>query len=114
MLREYCLSKKATTEELPFDDDALVFKVYNKMFALTSISEPKSVNLKCDPEKAIELREHYSCVIPGWHMNKKHWNTINFDGSVSDNFIKSWIDDSYDLVVQGLPLKLRNELKSFD
>jgi predicted DNA-binding protein (MmcQ/YjbR family) len=110
LLREYCLSKKATSEALPFDEDALVFKVCEKMFALTSLSEPNSVNLKCNPEKAIELREHYSCVIPGWHMNKKHWNTINFDNSVSDNLIKEWIDDSYNLVVNGLTKKQKKDI----
>lgn len=110
LLREYCLSKKATSEALPFDQDTLVFRVFEKMFALISLSEPDSVNLKCDPEKAIELREHHSCVIPGWHMNKKHWNTINFDNSVSDKLIKEWIDDSYNLVVSGLSLKQKKEI----
>lgn len=110
-LRDYCLSKKMVTEEFPFDEDTLVFKVAGKMFALTSLSDPSSVNLKVDPELAIELREKYSAVIPGWHMNKRHWNTVNFDGSISDSLIENWIDHSYDCVVAGLPKKIQNQLR---
>ncbi len=111
-LREYCLSKKGTTEAFPFDEDTLVFKVMGKMFCLTSLSEPDSINLKCDPEKAIELREQYPCVQPGYHMNKKMWNTVVIDGSVSKKLLKEWIDHSYDLVVAGLPKKVQSELIS--
>lgn len=99
-----------TTEDLPFDENTLVFKVAGKMFALTDINLFESVNLKCDPENAIELREEYAQVTPGWHMNKKHWNTIIMDGSLPDALIKKWIDHSYTEVVKGLPLKVRKEL----
>lgn len=112
ILREYCLSKKMATEDFPFDEDTLVFKIAGKMFALTSLSKPMSVNLKSDPEIALELRETYPAVTPGWHMNKKHWNTVQFDGSIPDNLIKQWIDHSYDCVVAGLSKKIQNELRS--
>ena len=97
-LREYCISKKGTTESFPFDEDTLVFKVMGKMFALTDITDFGSINLKADPEKAIELRERYEAIIPGYHMNKKHWNTVLVDGSVADKRLKEWIDHSYELV----------------
>lgn len=111
-LREYCLSKNGVTESFPFDETTLVFKVMGKMFALTDTCDQFSVNLKCDPEKAIELRELYPAVIPGYHMNKKHWNTVNIDGSISDDLIYQWIDDSYDLIVKKLPKIIREELLS--
>jgi predicted DNA-binding protein (MmcQ/YjbR family) len=111
-LREYCLSLKGTTEEMPFGPDALVFKVMGKMFALTNLEGELSVNLKCDPEKAIELRDEFPCVLPGYHMNKKHWNTVKIDGSVPPGQILEWIDDSYELVVKGLPNKLKQKLMS--
>lgn len=99
-LREYCLSKPGTKETLPFGPDTLVFKVNGKIFLLTGLdSEPLSFNVKCDPELAIELREQYSCVLPGYHMNKKHWNTIVVNGSVSTKQLKEWIDHSYDLIL---------------
>jgi predicted DNA-binding protein (MmcQ/YjbR family) len=99
MLREYCLSKPGAEETLPFGPDTLVFKVNGKMFLLTGLdADPLQFNVKCDPDKAAELREEYSCVLPGYHMNKKHWNTIVVDGSVSTKQLKGWIDDSYDLV----------------
>jgi len=97
--RIYCLQKNDVTECFPFDEQTLVFKVKGKMFALTDLMESFSINIKCDPDKAIELREHYSCVLPGYHMNKKHWNTIIIDGSIPDKLLKEWIDHSYDLVV---------------
>lgn len=100
--REYCLSKPATAECFPFDENTLVFKVAGKMFALTDIVDAFSINIKCDPETAIGLREHYDCVQPGYHMNKKHWNTIIIDGSVSDALLREWIDSSYDLIVSSL------------
>lgn len=108
--RSYCLSKAGVTEEFPFDADTLVFKVMGKMFALAGIGSFDSINLKCDPEKAIELREQYDAVSPGYHMNKNHWNTIAMDGSIPDATLKEWIDHSYDLVVSGLSKKLRAEL----
>ena len=111
--REYCLAKKGVTEELPFGDDTLVYKVLGKMFALTGInSDPFSLNLKCDPEMAIQLRERYPAVQPGYHMNKRHWNTIVVDGSIPIKEINNMIDSSYQLVVAGLPAKLRQSLES--
>lgn len=99
------------TEEFPFDESTLVFKVCGKMFALTGLENPEfKVNLKCDPERAIELRESYDSIIAGFHMNKKHWNTVLVDGSFSDSFFMELIDHSYDLVVKGLPKKLRDKL----
>ena len=110
-LREYCLAKPATTESLPFGPDTLVFKVANKMFALTGLDETDlRVNLKCDPDYAAELRERYEEIKPGWHMNKKHWNTVYIeDGSLRDDFIRKLIDHSYDLIVQSLTKKARAE-----
>jgi len=110
-LREYCITKPSVTEEFPFDDVTLVFKVAGKMFALTGLDKEFSVNLKCDPERAIELREAYSAVQPGYHMNKKHWNTVYIDGSINDTVLKEWIDHSYQLVVKSLPKKVREALK---
>jgi len=109
-LREYCLSKKGTSEGFPFDETTLVFKVMDKIFALTDLEDKFGVNLKCDPEKAIDLRERYTEVIPAYHMNKKHWNTVNLDGTLSDVLVKEWIDQSYDLVVSSLTRKLKEEL----
>jgi predicted DNA-binding protein (MmcQ/YjbR family) len=112
-LREYCLSKKATSEGFPFDEDTLVFKVAGKMFCLTSLSEPDHINLKCDPEKAALLREEYDCVLPGYHMNKKLWNTVVIDGSLSKKLLYEWIDHSYDEVVKKLSKKERILLGDF-
>lgn len=107
VLREHCLAKKEVSESFPFDENTLVFKVYDKMFALISLErEPLQMNLKCDPEKAIELREEYYQVMPGYHSNKKHWNTIILE-NISVNFLKKWIDHSYDLVWKKLPKKLK-------
>jgi predicted DNA-binding protein (MmcQ/YjbR family) len=97
-LREYCISKKGATEGFPFGEDTLVFKTDGKIFALVSLDGELSINLKCDPAFALELRERYPSVTPGYHMNKKHWNTINLDGAVPDKEILSWIDHSYELV----------------
>lgn len=111
-IREYCLSKKASSESTPFDDVTLVFKVAGKLFALMPLDETDlSINLKCDPEKAILLRETYPSVLPGYHMSKKHWNTILIDGLIGKDLILEWIDDSYDLVVKGLTKKQREELQ---
>ena len=100
ILREYCISKKNVTESFPFDEDTLVFKTAGRIFALVNLEGELTINLKCNPARAIELRERYSSVIPGYHMNKKHWNTIYIDGSVPDKEIFSWIDHSYDLVLK--------------
>ncbi len=110
-LRKYCLKKRGVTEGFPFDDETLVFKVGNKIFCLINITPPWKTNLKCDPEKAIELREEFEEIIPGYHMNKKHWNTIDLNGTLNDSLIKELIDDSYSLVFAGLPKKIRESLK---
>ena len=110
-LRDYCLAKPGTSEGFPFDDRVLVFKVMGKMYALTDIERFESVNLKCDPELAVELREAYPGVTPGYHMSKKHWNTVLTDGSVPENLLREWINHSYDLVVAGLPKKDREALR---
>jgi predicted DNA-binding protein (MmcQ/YjbR family) len=110
--REYCLHKKAVTESFPFDESTLVFKVANKMFALTSLNAIDfRVNLKCDPERALELREAYpDTIIPGYHMNKKLWNTLIIDGTITHNLFQELIDHSYDLVVASLTRKVRTEV----
>ena len=108
--RVYCLSKPLVTEEFPFDETTLVFKVAGKMFALTGLDDPEfKVNLKCDPDRSVELREEYESIRPGWHMSKKHWNTVHVDGSFPEELFIELIDHSYDLVVQGLPKKLRDQ-----
>ncbi len=99
-LREYCLSLPGVTEHFPFDETTLVFKVNGKIFALTDLEGPLSVNLKCDPELAVELRERYPSVKPGYHMNKQHWNTVEVDGKVSDKTITGWIEHSYALIAK--------------
>ncbi|ABG59668.1 MmcQ/YjbR family DNA-binding protein [Cytophaga hutchinsonii] len=110
-LRMYCLQKPGVEESFPFDESTLVFKVGGKIFLLLSLtSNPIQFNVKCDPEKAIELREAYDCVLPGYHMSKKHWNTIIHNGSVNDTYIKEWIDHSYDLVFSGLSKKIKEQL----
>jgi predicted DNA-binding protein (MmcQ/YjbR family) len=111
-IRLFCLNKKGVTESFPFDDTTLVFKVVGKMFALLNLADNQSVNLKCDPDEALELREHYSAVLPGYHMNKKLWNTIILNDSIPDNLLLQWIDDSYDLIVENMTKKLRAELNN--
>jgi len=98
ILREYCLSKPHAEEGFPFGEDTLVFKVNRKIFLLVGLSsEPLQFNVKCSPDKALELREQYPCVVPGYHMNKRHWNTIVVDGSVSSKLLKEWMDERYQL-----------------
>jgi len=110
--RQYCLSKSAVTEGFPFGEEILVFKVLDKMFATLRLDgEDPRANLKCDPERAQELRASYSDIEPGYHMNKKHWNTIHLEAGVSDDLIGELIDHSYDLVVASLPRKKRDSLK---
>ena len=109
-VRNYCIKKMRVTESFPFDDETLVFKVFHKMFCLLNLTPPQSINLKCDPVKAIELREEYEGVKPGYHMNKKHWNTISLLSNIPEDKIFEWINDSYDLVVSKLPGKMREEL----
>jgi len=109
-IRLICLNKKGVTESFPFDDTTLVFKVVGKMFALVNLSNNQSINLKCDPDKALELREHYEAVLPGYHMNKKLWNTVLLNDSIPDRLLKEWVDDSYTLIVEKMSKKLREEL----
>jgi predicted DNA-binding protein (MmcQ/YjbR family) len=109
-IREYCISKKEVTESFPFGDDTLVFKTKGKIFAMVNLDGELRLNLKCDPDLAIELREKYSSVLPGYHMNKKHWNTINIDGTAPDKEVFSWIDHSYEVVVKSLPKFKREQL----
>jgi predicted DNA-binding protein (MmcQ/YjbR family) len=106
------MSKQGATKEFPFGDDIMVFKVMNKMFGLISLKKtPLNINLKCDPNDAIAYREIYECVNPGYHMNKKHWNTITLDGTISVEIVKDMVDESYDLVVSKLTKKQKEELK---
>ena len=110
-LREYCLSKKEVTESFPFGNSTLVFKVKEKIFLFASLEESTlQFNLKCDPDKAIEFREQYDAVQPGYHMNKKHWNTIIADGTIPTKIIKEMIDDSYLLIIKSLPKKQQEDL----
>jgi predicted DNA-binding protein (MmcQ/YjbR family) len=102
--REYCLSKPGATEDTPFGEDVLVFKVGGKMFGLAPLDEvPATANLKCEPDLALELRDRYEQVRPGYHMNKKHWNTVEIDSGMPDTELRKMIDHSYELVVEGLP-----------
>jgi predicted DNA-binding protein (MmcQ/YjbR family) len=110
--RNYCLKKKGVTEEFPFGEDTLVFKVMGKIFAITDVENFTSINLKSDPEKAVELRDTYPAVMPGYHMNKKHWNTVLIDGSLPDKLICQWIDDSYHLVASKLTKSEKSALES--
>lgn len=107
-IRAYCLAKPLVEETFPFDTETLVFKVAGKMFALCSIVDFESLNLKCDPEKAIELRESFGGIQPGYHMNKKHWNTVYVNQDVNQPLILELIDHSYELVVAALPKKIRD------
>jgi predicted DNA-binding protein (MmcQ/YjbR family) len=109
-LREYCISKKGVEECFPFNEDTLVFKLLGKMFLMTDLVDDLWICIKCDPEKAIELREQYPFVMPGYHMNKKHWNTIKIDEQISDQLYFGWIDESYELVKKSLSKKLQSEL----
>lgn len=110
--RDYCISKPGVTEGFPFGEPALVFKVMNKVFVIVDIDAFDFVNLKCDPDLAIELRETYSCVKPGYHMNKKHWNSVYFDGTVADEQIFEWVDLSYNLVASSLTKRDKEALKN--
>ncbi len=110
-IRAYCLTKKGTDEGFPFDDTTLVIKVGGKIFVLINLEGDPSMNLKCDPDLAIDLREANPAIIPGYHMNKKHWNTVILDGSLSKTLIMQMIDHSYDLVLKSLPRKNREEIE---
>jgi predicted DNA-binding protein (MmcQ/YjbR family) len=111
--REYCLSKPAATESTPFGADVLVFKVIQKIFALLALDEvPATANLKCNPDRALELRDLYEQVRPGYHMNKKHWNTVEIESGIPDPEVRRMIDHSYELVVKSLPAKQRGKLEA--
>lgn len=110
-IRNYCLKKKGVNEGFPFNESTLVFKLINKIFLLATLDEyPLQLNLKCDPEKAVELRERYEAVIPAYHMNKSHWNTVSVDGTITEKKILEWIDDSYELVKKSLKKNERDKL----
>jgi len=110
-IRDYCIRKPDTTESLPFGPDVIVFKTNDKIFLLLPLdSESIQFNVKCDPEFAIQLREEFNCVLPGYHMNKKHWNTILVNGTVSDSKLKEWIDHSYELVRSRSKSRKQNRL----
>ena len=111
-LREFCLKKQGVNESFPFDEHTLVFKVASKMFCLTNLNSDLSINLKCEPERCIELREEYEEIEPGYHMNKKHWNTIDLEGNLEDKFIMELIDLSYDLVYSKLTKKEKNLIEN--
>ena len=114
ILFDYCLQKKGTQEEFPFDQDTLTFKVAGKIFALINLKKweagAQAISLKCDPDKAIVLRDRFAEVTPGYHMSKKHWNTIAMSNQITWQLLTEWIDHSYDLVVAGLPKAVRAEL----
>ena len=110
-VRSFCLQMKGVTESFPFNEDTLVFMVQGKMFLLLSL-EARTLNVKCDPETAISLREQYSWVTPGYHMSKVHWNTVDLNGPVPERLVCDWITDSYHLVVASLPRRLRSELEA--
>lgn len=115
-VRDYFLSKPETEEGTPFGPDVLVYKVVEKMFGLLGFSENSDgvevarINLKCNPDRALELRAEHEAIIPGYHMNKRHWNTLILDGSLPDDLIRELVDHSWDLVVAGLPKKLRPDV----
>jgi len=110
--RSYCINLEGVEETFPFGPDTLVYKVYGKVFAITGLDDEEfSVNLKCDPERAVELREEYpDHIIPGWHMNKKHWNTVYFENGLNQNLLRDLIDHSYELVVDGLPQSVKKKM----
>ncbi|MDN3205706.1 MmcQ/YjbR family DNA-binding protein [Algoriphagus sediminis] len=111
-LRDYCLAKPGTTEDTPFDEVTLCFRVGGKIFAITSLDIFDFINLKCDPEKAIELREKHEGITPGYHMNKKNWNSVSVEGNVPDPLILELVDHSYDLILKSLPKKIQSKITS--
>jgi len=110
-IREYCLLKNGVTEDLPFGDNTLVFRVGGKIFLLADLGSGTQFNVKSDPDLAVELRERHEEVIPGFHMNKKHWNTVFLDGRLNRNEVMEMVDHSYELVFKSLPKKIQEELK---
>jgi len=112
-IREYCLSLKGVTEDMPFGDDTLVFRVMNKIFALINLDGEIRINLKCEPSRAISLREEFSAIIPGYHMDKKHWNTLIMNGILKKDLVTELIDHSYELIVESLPKNKKEEIKQY-
>ena len=112
-VREYCLTKRATTEEFPFDDTTLVFKVAGKMFACMPLEKPDMLILKCDADYALDLREQYSAIEPAWHFNKKYWNQLRIS-ELEEGLLKRLIDHSYDEVIRKMPRKLREEIETLE
>ena len=110
-LREFCISKIGVTEEFPFNEDTLVFKVCGKMFCLLNLVPPHRINLKCDPERVMSLIEEFEDITPGYHMNKKHWITVSMSGTLTNKFILGLVKDSYDLVFSKISEKIKKELK---
>ncbi|MEI7421166.1 MAG: MmcQ/YjbR family DNA-binding protein [Prolixibacteraceae bacterium] len=113
-VRQICVVKKGVTEGFPFDDTTLVIKVGGKVFALLSLEGNPWLNLKCDPERAVDLRERYEDITPGYHMNKKHWNTIRLEGNLPDSLVEELIEHSYQLIYQSLPRKAKDEVDSYE
>ena len=109
-LREYCLQKPGVEESFPFGESTLVFKVGNKLFLLAGLEQGNQFNAKCDPDRAIELREQHEEIKPGYHMNKKHWNTVDMDGRLPQKQLRELIDHSYELVFKSLPKKLQADI----
>ncbi len=115
LVREYCLLKKATTEDQPFGPDVLTFRVGGKIYLLLSLdSFPSQFNVKCDPERALDLRAKHPSIIPGYHMNKKHWNTVILNGTLSTALVHSMIDESYEIIFASLPKKKRTEIEAVE
>ena len=112
-IRDYCLSLDGVTEDMPFGDDTLVFRVMNKIFALVNLEGETFINLKCDPAKAIELREEYPSILPGYHMNKTHWNSVYMNGGLKYELVTSLIRHSYDLIAESLPKNKKEELNKY-
>ena len=110
-LRAWCLGRPGAVQEFPFGPETAVFKVAGKIFALSALeSSPLKVSVKCEPELAEQLRASYPAIVPGYHLNKRHWNTVTLDGSVDDQLVRDLVEDSHDLVVSALPKRLRAEL----
>jgi predicted DNA-binding protein (MmcQ/YjbR family) len=110
LIREYCLSKKGVTEEYPFDEVSPVYKVIGKIFLIASIEHPPGINIKAAPEDIVDMRERYESVVPGYHMNKTHWNTVYLDGTIPSKLILEWIDNSYNLIAAKLKKADRDKL----
>jgi predicted DNA-binding protein (MmcQ/YjbR family) len=111
LIRNYCLNKRGVTESFPFDDESPVYKVMSRIFLIAGLDTPVSINIKCDPETAVDLRERFDAVTSGYHMNKMHWNTVVLNGSIPAKLIYEWIDNSYKLVVKGLKKSEREKLE---